>query len=327
MKRLGLTSLLGVLFTSCIAAFAQTISSPPANYPGGEGISERPPPQGPKRENRVIKSGLLAPSAQDRTDHRDFLTQRDTGLIRLLPREVFGWRVYKTPVKLHLRGGGAYYSEQSGGSCELRLCGAGYHWETNPICDCVPDSSPIIMQFTHGAKLDISDAKHGILFDLDLMGRNKKQMIGAPVDFTTTGFLYLKGEDTHSGLNLFGDRSPQQKIEGVQPNGFLGLADWDDPMFLNGQIVGPKDNKITHNDGVWNLLRVWFDYNRDGLLDPGELKTLDELGVYQIDLDYKVSGRKDAQGNRLTFKSNFWITGDPAPYVATDYFADTIASK
>ena len=110
MKRLGLKSVLGVLFTSCIAAFAQTISSPAGNYPGGEGISERQAPQEPKRENRVIKSGLLAPSAQDRTDHERFLTQSNTGLIRLLPREVFDWRVYNTPKKIGLRGGGAYYS-------------------------------------------------------------------------------------------------------------------------------------------------------------------------------------------------------------------------
>ena len=109
MERLGLL-LLGVLFTTCIPAVAQTISSPPGNYPGGEGISERQPPPEPKSENRVIKSGLLAPSAQDRTNHRDFLTQRNTGLIRLLPREVFDWRVYKTSKKIDLRGGGAYYS-------------------------------------------------------------------------------------------------------------------------------------------------------------------------------------------------------------------------
>jgi hypothetical protein len=61
-------------------------------------------------EPRVITSGLLAPSQQDRAKHRKLLGQSDTGLIRLLPREVYDWRTYKTPQQLELRGGGAYYS-------------------------------------------------------------------------------------------------------------------------------------------------------------------------------------------------------------------------
>jgi len=64
----------------------------------------------PVREPQVITTGLLAPSVQDRADHEKFLSQADTGLIRLLPREVYDWRVYKTPQQIELRGGGAYYS-------------------------------------------------------------------------------------------------------------------------------------------------------------------------------------------------------------------------
>jgi hypothetical protein len=46
---------------------------------------------------------LLAPSAEDLEAHADFLKQRNTGLVRLLPRETFDGKVA-------LRGGGAYYS-------------------------------------------------------------------------------------------------------------------------------------------------------------------------------------------------------------------------
>jgi len=62
------------------------------------------------REPRVLKEGLLAPSPQDRLDHEDFLKQSKTGLIRLLPREVYDWRTYKTPNQIEMRGGGAYFS-------------------------------------------------------------------------------------------------------------------------------------------------------------------------------------------------------------------------
>ncbi len=65
---------------------------------------------GPAKEDRVVKKGLLAPSVQDRADHAAFLKQSDTGLIKLLPREVYDWRAYGTEKHLNLKGGGAYYS-------------------------------------------------------------------------------------------------------------------------------------------------------------------------------------------------------------------------
>lgn len=63
-----------------------------------------------RREPRVLKDGLLAPSLQDRLEHDEFLKQSKTGLIRLLPREVYDSQTYKTPVRIDIRGGGAYFS-------------------------------------------------------------------------------------------------------------------------------------------------------------------------------------------------------------------------
>lgn len=65
---------------------------------------------GPAKEDRVVKKGLLAPSVQDRADHAAFLKQSDTGLIKLLPRELYDWRTYHTEKRLNTKGGGAYYS-------------------------------------------------------------------------------------------------------------------------------------------------------------------------------------------------------------------------
>lgn len=62
------------------------------------------------REDRVLKEGLLAPSLGDRVALAAFLRTRNTGLIRLLPREVYDSATYRTSKKLNIRGGGAYYS-------------------------------------------------------------------------------------------------------------------------------------------------------------------------------------------------------------------------
>lgn len=61
-------------------------------------------------EPRVVKKGLLAPSQDDRLRLAAFLQMPNTGLIRLLPREVYDSQTYHTAKKTDIRGGGAYYS-------------------------------------------------------------------------------------------------------------------------------------------------------------------------------------------------------------------------
>jgi hypothetical protein len=58
-----------------------------------------------RAELAALEKRFLAPSEEDRAAFAEFLGQPDTGLIRLLPREVFD-----KDSKLTIRGGGAYYS-------------------------------------------------------------------------------------------------------------------------------------------------------------------------------------------------------------------------
>jgi hypothetical protein len=60
---------------------------------------------------QALERLFLGPSEEDRAAYAEFLRQPDTGLIRLLPREVYESEVYKKNNKtLTIRGGGAYYS-------------------------------------------------------------------------------------------------------------------------------------------------------------------------------------------------------------------------
>lgn len=72
----------------------------------------REPATGPpiRRESRVVRKGVLAPSEVDVAQHKFLLSQPQSGLMRLLPREAFDAAVYKVKAKVSLRGGGAYYS-------------------------------------------------------------------------------------------------------------------------------------------------------------------------------------------------------------------------
>src|SRR5437016_9078328 len=64
-----------------------------------------------RAELQRLEDQFLSPADADRAAYKEFLSQPDTGLIRLLPRDVYESEVYKKNRKtLTIRGGGAYYS-------------------------------------------------------------------------------------------------------------------------------------------------------------------------------------------------------------------------
>ena len=83
-----------------------------------------------------------------------------------------------------------------------------------------------------------------------------------------------------SGRELFG--SETLLTNGAKAaNGFDALAELD--LAING---GNADGQIDANDSAFNTLKIWQDTNSDGITDAGELKTLTELGIQSINLDY-----------------------------------------
>ncbi len=81
-------------------------------------------------------------------------------------------------------------------------------------------------------------------------------------------------------------------------SGFEALAQFDDNM----------DGSIDATDEVFSYLRVWIDSNGDGWSSPGELFTLDDLGIKSISLDSSPEGIVDPQGNTLDRIGSFEFT-------------------
>jgi len=99
-----------------------------------------------RAELQALEEQFLTPSNEDRTAYAEFLRQPHTGLIRLLPREVYESDSFKKNRKtMTIRGGGAYYSfglltheygygsdiELQQGNLQVGFAGADYGMLTN----------------------------------------------------------------------------------------------------------------------------------------------------------------------------------------------------
>jgi hypothetical protein len=149
----------------------------------------------------------------------------------------------------------------------------------------VEQGDPIVLDLD-GDGVELTSYQRGAQFDLIGSGRAQQ------VAFVHGGDAFLaldrNGDGIiNSGKELFGEQHGAR-------NGFEELRSFDD----NG------DGVINRDDAIYEDLRLFRD-NGNGITEAGELLSLAEAGVEEIDLNYREVDQRAAGGNRITQIASF----------------------
>ncbi len=98
------------------------------------------------------------------------------------------------------------------------------------------------------------------------------------------------------------DKNNNGQIDGI--NEIFGNLNENGFEEIKRLIDSNSDNKIDRKDELFYRLETWNDFNQDGKVQDGELKSLHEAGVKSIDLNY-VSTNIDLNGNLLSAASKY----------------------
>jgi hypothetical protein len=164
-------------------------------------------------------------------------------------------------------------------------------------------SSPIILDL-NGDGISTLSFQNGTRFDLSADGSSVQTGWVAPSD----GLLVLdRNQDgvINDGSELFGT-STTLKNGAKAIDGYQALAELD----------SNQDGVISSQDTSFSKLGVWVDSNSDAQTGIGELKSLTELNITQINLAANIA-RDSSEGNLIGLTSSYQ-TVDGSLHAAAD---------
>jgi hypothetical protein len=156
--------------------------------------------------------------------------------------------------------------------------------------------SPIVIDLASNG-IRLGEEGVGVRFDVNADGiRDHVQWVRPGGD---EAFLALDRSGNglvDDGAELFGVGTPMLLEGRKAPNGFVGLAQYD-----QRQLGGNDDGLITEADAIWPQLRVWLDKDANGVATADEMRTLRSQGITALETIPKVRKYVDEAGNVIPF--------------------------
>jgi len=172
-------------------------------------------------------------------------------------------------------------------------------------CACTVPPCPLVADLLDRG-FAMTDVEKGVEFDFFGNG-HPLRMAWTDPSHGNSWLVRPEDGDVVSGRQMFGNAAPQPPCpDGGNKcfNGWRALAIYD--LKQNG---GNGNGVIDPGDAVWKELRFWRDSNQNGKVDKGELYTLDELGIKEINLQYaSKDSYVDVYGNKFTDKGSYGVS-------------------
>ena len=152
-----------------------------------------------------------------------------------------------------------------------------------------------------------------VTFDVDNDGMQERTGWVTPQD----GILVE--DQNHDGKinNITETISEYYKLQGSNWTADADGKYSNDGLAALKKLDSNQDNKFNSSDEKWNDLKVWVDANGDAQTDVGELKTLTEAGVKEINLAAITQANKERnEGNIIFSKTTYTTTSNQVRQVA-----------
>lgn len=170
--------------------------------------------------------------------------------------------------------------------------------------------SPLIMDLDGDGVETTLLSNSNIYFDHDGNGFAEKTAWAGADDGILVHDLNGNGQIDNGG-ELFGNNTLLS--DGTKAtNGFEALKNLDNN----------NDGRFDSTDAAFNTVKVWQDSNGNGIVDMGELKTLNQAGITSIDLNYTSNITVDTNGNEHRQNGAF-IGTDGVEYNLSDVWFKT----
>jgi len=118
-----------------------------------------------------------------------------------------------------------------------------------------------------------------------------------------------------NGTELFGNGTVLTLEGDAAPNGFVALAQYDDP-----RLGGNDDGFITPADAVWSQLALWLDVDANGRSTPDEIMSLASRGIRALPTIPRLRMVQDAAGNIIPYHATALTSSSSRMQMVDVYF-------